>query len=73
LIDEHLEELSVQFPPDELKRAVPPTCEVIVDVAVFFDTANVTAPFTRRSMEIINSYAARLELSCYPSHFNQSD
>ena len=63
----HLERLEIQFPAAELKRILPAGCEVSVDIAVFFDTANVSATIPRRGVEIIDAYNAKLEITCYPS------
>src|SRR5580692_800482 len=35
-VQEHLENLKVQFPPDELQRVLPMDCTVSVDIAIFF-------------------------------------
>src|SRR5258708_7869408 len=59
---QHLERLEIQFPAAELKRALPPDCRVSVDVAVFFDTANVSATIPHRGVEIIDAYGAELEV-----------
>jgi hypothetical protein len=71
-LQEHLERLQVQFPPQELLRALPSGCELCVDVAVFFDTANVGVAVSRKALEIVLRYQADLEISCYPSDFEPS-
>jgi hypothetical protein len=68
-VQEHLERLEILFPAAELKRVLPPDCEVSVDIAVFFDTVNVSAPVPHRGIEIIDAYGAELEITCYPSTF----
>lgn len=59
--------LALQFPAAELKRVLPPGCDVLVDIALFFDTVNVSATIPHRGIEIIGGYNARLEIICYPS------
>jgi len=66
-LDEHLERLEIQFPATELRRLLPSGCEVSVDIALFFDSANVSAKISRRGMQIIDGYGAKLEVTCYPS------
>jgi hypothetical protein len=68
-VQEHLERLEILFPAAELKRVLPPDCQVSVDIAVFFDTKNVSASIPRRGIEIIDAYNAELEVTCYPSTF----
>jgi len=70
-VGEHLENLRVQFPPDELLRLLPAECTVYVDIAVFFDTANVSANISRADIEIIDAYNAALEVTCYPTRFKE--
>ena len=64
-----LERLAVQFPATELKQVLPPDCDVSVDIALFFDTVNVSSTISPRGIEIIGSYRAKLEITCYPSTF----
>ena len=68
-LQQNLERLAVQFPPAELKRILPPECDVSVDIAIFFDTVDVSLQIPRRGLEIIDAYGAELEVSCYPSSF----
>jgi hypothetical protein len=68
-VEQHLERLEIQFPAAELKRVLPAGCDVSVDIALFFDTANVSATIPRRGIEIIDAYGAKLEVNCYPSTF----
>jgi hypothetical protein len=68
-VQEHLERLEIQFPAAELKRALPPGCDVSVDVVLFFDTFTVSAAIPRRGVEIIDAYNAEFEVTCYPSTF----
>jgi hypothetical protein len=67
-----LEHLAVQFPPAELKQILPPACDVSVDIALFFDTVNVSSTISPRGIEIISSYKAKLEITCYPSTFESN-
>jgi hypothetical protein len=69
-VQDQLERLQIQFPALELKRSLPGDCEVMVDVALFFETANVSATFSQRATQIIVSYNAQLEITCYPSRFD---
>jgi hypothetical protein len=69
----HLERLAVQFPAAELKRVLPPGCDVLVDIALFFDTVNVSAAIPHRGIEIIGGYNAKLEITCYPSTFDSDE
>jgi len=71
-LQEHLENLKVQFPPDELQRLLPAGCTVNVDIAIFFDTANVSASISRAGIEIMDAYNAALEVTCYPSDFKDA-
>ena len=57
-VQHHLEHLAVQFPATELKRVLPPDCDISVDIALFFDTANVSATIARRGIEILADYHA---------------
>jgi hypothetical protein len=66
-VKDHLEDLKVQFPPAELRALLPPDCTVCVDIAIFFDTVNVSASIPCEVMEIIAAYHADLEVTCYPS------
>ena len=70
-VEQHLERLAVQFPATELNRVLPPGCEVAIDIALFFDTANVSLNITRRGLEIVDGYKAELEMTCYPSTFER--
>jgi hypothetical protein len=70
-IEDHLERLEIQFPAAELKQALPPDCNVWVDIALFFDSAYVSASLSRRAMQIVDSYDAQLEITCYPSKFDE--
>jgi len=72
-IDKHLESLAVQFPPAELARMLPPESEVLVDDAVFFDTVNMSATYSPHAIQIIQSYNAGLEVTCYPSRFDAKE
>jgi hypothetical protein len=69
----HLERLSVQFPAAELKRVLPPDCDVSVDMVLFFDTVNVSAAIPPGGIEIIGGYNAKLEITCYPSTFESGE
>jgi hypothetical protein len=65
-VQDHLENLKARFPPTELVALLPADCTVSIDIAIFFDTANVSLSVPRRGMEIANSYNAALEVTCYP-------
>jgi hypothetical protein len=43
---------------------------VQVDVALFFDTVNVSAALSRRGVQIVDNYNAELEVTCYPSKYD---
>src|SRR5580700_7895408 len=62
-LQEHLESLKIQFPPHELQRLLPMDCAVLVDVAIFFDTVNVSTEVPRVGIEIIDAYNAALEVT----------
>jgi hypothetical protein len=66
-VEVHLERLEGQFPPEELKRVVPDDCGILIDIAIFFDTLNVSATLSRRALKVVENYKADLEISCYPS------
>ena len=72
-IQEHLKNLNLRYPPSDLSRRLPTGCEVIVDVAIFFDTINITADLSPQAIQLIQSYRARLEISCYPSELATDD
>ena len=46
---------------------LPAGCTVRVDIAIFFDSANVSASIPRGGIEIIDAYDADLEVTCYPT------
>jgi hypothetical protein len=69
----HLERLAVQFPAADLMRVLPSGCDVSVDIALFFDTANVSTAIPPRGIEIIGGYNAKLEITCYPSTFGSHE
>lgn len=66
-LQDHLEDLKVRFPPSELRTVLPAGCTVRVDIAIFFDSANVSASIPRGGIEIIDAYDADLEVTCYPT------
>jgi len=69
-LSEHLVRLEAQFPAKELRQLVPADCTLRIDIAVFFDSANVSAAIARTGLKIIESYDADLvEITCYPSTF----
>jgi len=68
-VEDHIRNLEVEFPPDELRALLPADCSVCLDIAIFFDTANVSVSLPRRRMEIVERYSADLEVTCYPSKF----
>src|SRR5580658_2540832 len=70
-VQHHMERLALQFPAAELKRVLPPGCDVLVDIALFFDTVNVSATIPHRGIEIIGGYNAKVEITCYPSTFER--
>ncbi|MGD0120456.1 MAG: hypothetical protein ABSD30_20500 [Candidatus Binatus sp.] len=58
--------MKARFPPAELLALLPANCTVSIDIAIFFDTVNVSLCVPRRGMEIANSYNAALEVTSYP-------
>ena len=66
-VKDRLEDLKVKFPPAELRAVLPPDCTVCVDIAIFFDTGDVSASIPREVLEIIAAYDADLEVTLYPS------
>jgi hypothetical protein len=68
-VEQHLERLEIQFPAAALKQVLPSGCDVSVDIALYFDTVNVSATIPHRGIEIIDAYGAKLEVTCYPSTF----
>ena len=65
-VQDHLERLERRFPPADLQRTLPSGCTLSVDVALFFESAFVSATIAPRGIEIINCYDAKLEITCYP-------
>jgi hypothetical protein len=72
LID-HLESLAKEFPREELLRVLPASCKVTVDIATLFDSYTVSELIPHRGIQIIDSYKATLELSCYPTDFSAKE
>jgi hypothetical protein len=71
-LDQHFEDLESQFPPTELVSRLPPNCEASIDVAVFFDTFTVSADLSRKAVAIANAYSACLDVTCYPTSFEET-
>jgi len=67
---DHLQDLNSRFPPADLLLRLPADSTVLIDIAVFFDTAIASVSIPRRGMEIVSSYNAALEITSYPSEFN---
>ena len=64
----HLEDLIAQCAPMSLS---PPgsllkDCTILVNIAVFFDTVNVSLSISLEEQKIISAYGASLSISCYP-------
>jgi hypothetical protein len=71
-LDQHLENLAIQFPAKELIPRLSENCEVCVDIVVFFDTVDVSAHLSALDITIVNSYGAALDVTCYPSTFGET-
>jgi hypothetical protein len=66
-LKDHLEDLKIQFPPGELRALLPADCSLCIDIAIFFDSVNVSASIPRSGLKIIDAYDTDLEVTCYPS------
>lgn len=66
-IGEHLASLVAQCPPEVLSRGTfPRDCKRNINLAVFFDTANVSISVEPEHQEVVTAYQAALEINCYP-------
>jgi Domain of unknown function (DUF4279) len=67
-LEEHLDSLIAQFPPQELTASVLPLDDyrVEINVGIFYDTYVVSMTLSRRVLSIVNDYRAIVEVTCYP-------
>jgi hypothetical protein len=71
-LDQHFENLEIQFPPKELVSRLPSNCKASIDVVVLFDTFTVSADLSRKAVAIANAYGASLGVTCYPTSFEET-